>query len=474
MNPFVTVCRDPVSLQETCCDLEMQTTRISFLLKMVEGISELYDISVVGVLAYFLQNDALDELLQFDKETIKSDVLTYLLAALGRGGHASTLINGDFLTSLLGDLVSDPAVFQARLADSIDKASNFLSSISFLDFVRYSPLDYDGLLEKVDEIASFLAAYAPTKLREFRDLMETCATPDSVLGNRWASDISDQRFSEERTCLEQVQYMYVRYLKERQSGSPRRFDDMVGGVYPNLVITALLVDDAYDDWKRVADDYDANGPTTEPLPVPSFDDLKIGYWGDTETLDLVESELPKKFPNDVKSQKFVSLGSATWFEALIPSMKEPGSRAVIVSEERKLVSIGGFPDEKPTQSLAAMGCDQIIMSTFPGGPGPFARSLYAEIFNLTDSDSDPLLGPLLGFSSTSNSSYDLALEVQTGSVCTDWRAPAEFDWAAITATGYDAPFFSNNQCVLDLGAIPYGADVGDVFSNGCYPREKDE
>lgn len=74
------------------------------------------------------------------------------------------------------------------------------------------------------------------------------------------------------------------------------------------------------------------------------------YFSNAESLSTIEKNLPIKFPDDEKSKLFLSLGQKTWDKVLEAIISEPGtSKGVVINEQQKLVSLGGWADPLPVQ-----------------------------------------------------------------------------------------------------------------------------
>ena len=122
--------------------------------------------------------------------------------------------------------------------------------------------------------------------------------------------------------------------------------------------------------------------------------------------------------------------------------------------------------------MDALGCDQIILVMRRGGPTGFVRSVATALGGALgiDEETDKAL---YGFSSTSSSSVDTALEKMTGSMCVDWGGIVGLDWNALAETGYVGNFLSEDQCLQSAGAIPYQDGELDETNYGCVPLKKE-
>lgn len=122
--------------------------------------------------------------------------------------------------------------------------------------------------------------------------------------------------------------------------------------------------------------------------------------------------------------------------------------------------------------MDALGCDQIIHVVRRGGPTGFVRGVVTAIggsLGFTEEIDDAIYG----FSSTSSSSVDTALETQTGAMCIDWGGVAGLDWNALAEKGYEGPFLSDDQCLQSVGAIPYQGGELNEANYGCIPLMKE-
>src|SRR5690606_508209 len=123
------------------------------------------------------------------------------------------------------------------------------------------------------------------------------------------------------------------------------------------------------------------------------DDIRIGYWSNPETLDLIQDRLNEEFADslgrkfdfsdDYKSSLFYPLYNARWSEVFITSPVEPSlSNIQPVPRTENVVSIGGWMDHLSAPVLKAAGCPRVVTITKGDGLGKFATGMIKRVLGL--------------------------------------------------------------------------------------------
>lgn len=343
-----------------CCTLGEQTVRISFLLKAHESVLEFLELlSILQNVADMIGEDFNKLVSSLQGKTSFPSALFDLGVTLFRQGSSFTrFVNPDFVRIILDDLWTSKTNLIYRTLEVVAALGLNLISVGgllqFRDFVRILPIDLLGVVDVVDEGASFAAGYPPTDTTRFQEMLEWCATPEIVLGNRWKTDTgigAAQPFpNSNRTCDDHLKDLYLDYIRHRDGSHPKRKTEYIGEALPSLSSTSILEGTSYSIWKELRDEYIQN-PTNFTIPTSlNLDEWRIGYWGDASTLDTVEEQLPKIYPNDNKSQRFLRLGTERWDRLLGFTISEPGfAGGNIVDADKKWVSLGGWGDPFPVQ-----------------------------------------------------------------------------------------------------------------------------
>lgn len=431
----------------TCCSLEEQVARISFLLKSTQALPEESNLAVQGALKRVMQQIGQENILQrlqSDDSAIQQQALEDLLTILTNQTPAN-LINPEVI-DLLVNKSTDP-IFHAK--DILSASSgDFQISNDPLVFIRPYLLNFKGAAEWLDVIASFYRGLEPIDADALESLLDACALKSLKLKWNEIEALSftdgttcseDSAPSKETTCGEAFAALYQDFVAKRDSSSPRRVDDKLGETLQTLITTSVLSGDGYSLWEQSIVDYEQM-----KLPVnfnASFTDIDFGYFGDRKSLRRVSKQLPKLF-DDAKSEQFLSLGETTWKEALIRSPAEPSlSRGVLIND--KWLSLGGWTDPVPAQVLTAMGCDKIVLINRPKGTGTFPVEI-ATLLGISEKELKDLYEL-----SDPKSSFTTALSTADATICADWDAP-ESNADALAEAGYNGPFMSTDPCIMSL------------------------
>ena len=250
-----------------------------------------------------------------------------------------------------------------------------------------------------------------------------------------------------------------RTAQASQGARPARLDHSIGAVSPGsisaLVSTSVLTGAAVDTFARARADYSAGAEYT--LDV-EFDDVQFGYWGATADLAKVESNVLGF--DDAKTAKFLSLGTATWGEALSFSPAEPGlARALEIDGTH--VSAGGWSDLHPTLVLANLGCEETVYVTRRGDESGFATGVAMQL------GMDAAGGTAL-YDLDADSSFTASIAEADAVWCTDWNAQSPTDLAGVFSDGYGAPMESSSP-FFTQAPDPYAQIRDDLALRGCSP-----
>ncbi|MBT4792994.1 MAG: hypothetical protein HON90_15565 [Halobacteriovoraceae bacterium] len=205
--------------------------------------------------------------------------------------------------------------------------------------------------------------------------------------------------------------------------------EKVGSGLDSLPTTSLVVGDAVARYQGELEAYAAKeAKDTGDLVIDYDSELKYGYWGNEESLEIVKMNLDEYFADDLKSQKFTALQGGSWFEVLGTSPAEPGlsnlqrivdgnslnsSKIIDKSYFEKglffmpsfsaipwfneknpsqgvapfregMYSAGGWNDLHPTIVLKANGCEDILYLTRQDGESVFGQQIFIRLTGYTD------------------------------------------------------------------------------------------
>ena len=243
-------------------------------------------------------------------------------------------------------------------------------------------------------------------------------------------------------------------LLANESGFASRVDDPVGKYLPALVTTSVITGDAVEQFKKARVEY--NGAREYTFDV-SYDDVKIAYWGQQADLDRVEKN-PMGY-QDLKTQKFMSLGPKSYREALSLSPAEPGlARALEISDT--VVSTGGWSDLEPSLVLKNLGCEQVIVITRQGSTVGFGADVSRQL-GMTDEENTQMFDP-----GNPESSVAVSLGAADGIWCTNWDGVEGFDFAGAYRDAYLAPLQTTSDYLTGAKSA-YGNISPSLDLVGC-------
>lgn len=460
-NPFLQDCGGG----QCCTDME-QRARISFVLKTFQDIAQDSFLNGIFILPETILQRAKDRniLLRLvspigtNRQAALDDLIEILIEPFGV--LKSTLVNPE-LIKLLNGTSPNPIVHAIDTLRAT--AEGFRVGNDPLVLLREYILNFRGVAWALDFVASFWAGLEPTNLDEMQTLFQECGSVENI-GLEY-SEISMQPTSNGETCGEFYMRMYGDYLSERRAfeallgedtGFPSRLDLMVGdqSSLTTLISTAVANGDAATSIREGIAAY-KNLTFDIDLDVNWADGILFGYFGPSQALDTISSQLPNLF-SDAKSQRFFPMGPTTWREALVTSPAEPTlSNAVPAGTE--LLSLGGWSDPIPTQVLKGLGCERVVLINRPGGIGDFTIDI-AALLGASDQQIEALYSVEL-----EENSVDVGLQQADATFCTDWDSPP-IDFELLAEAGYDAPLLSHDGCVLSLGLNASAQEIA-----GCTP-----
>ncbi|NNE73265.1 MAG: hypothetical protein HKN26_06355, partial [Acidimicrobiales bacterium] len=373
------------------------------------------------------------------------DALTRLLRDLG------PLINPELFELLANS--PDPVFHATDIIEGLQKGLQFIVDDPKV-FLRTSVINFDEFALLFGRFGSFYAAYGPADRAGVAAWLDACAVPG--LGHTW-EEVAALPGTEGRTCGETFGDLFNAYREAfATEGGPNRADDPVGRYLPSFGVTGVLTGDAITQWEAARVAWIA----ADPIPFePDFSDIGVGYWGQEHELALMARQLDRRY-DDLISDQFVPLGSASWREVLSSSPAEPGfSPAVPLSSG--FVSVGGWADPLRVTPLKVLRPRQSITINRLGGVGGFTEAV-TRLLNASDADVAAL------YSTTDPaSSFYVGLSEVDGVWCTDWDGQGG-DPNLLFNDAYDSPLITDSRRLL---RPRYGyANVGPGYDiGGCTP-----
>ncbi|MEO1320392.1 MAG: hypothetical protein AAFV30_07470, partial [Pseudomonadota bacterium] len=357
-NELTHVCRR----NGRACSERQRDARYALMLKSVVGLTSaglFEDVDTVGALLAGISEGDIIELLNGPLPEEGVEALIRLLRDLG------PLINPEVIELLLTS--PDPVFHATDIIDGLQKGVQFIVDDPRV-FLRTSVVNFDQFATLLGSYGSFYAGYGPADERSFRRWLRRCATQS--VGLTW-EQTAQLPGAEGATCGENFIELFNSY-RERfaAQGGPNRADDPVGVYFPAFGVTGVLKDEAITQWEQAR----AAWINATPIPFePDFADVGVGYWGNERELRRMERRLRRRF-QDLVSQQFTPLGSASWREVLSASPAEPGfSPAVPLSSG--YVSVGGWADPLRVQPLVALRAESVIAINRLGGVGGFTADV---------------------------------------------------------------------------------------------------
>jgi hypothetical protein len=376
-------------------------------------------------------------------------------------------------------------------------------------FFRPGLVDFKSFAIVLGQIADFYAGNSdPAIQSRLAAFADSCA--ESAYRKQW-TDVDP-------TCRQTFEQLVADYLEAGNFQNVAVF--LPAGVnVPAFPATGLLVGSGVKRYNDMKAAYNQGQNRAYGSFSVDFDsELGFGYWGSSENLGRVNEGLQKfRDQGDLKSQKFLPLGEASWFEVLSVSPAEPGlanfqkiptgtSREQVLAElqngvnkrwntvsyRKDIISAGGWSDLNPTMVLKAAGCENVAFVTRVGGEAKFAQQVFIRLTGETsqvpfwkdfDDNFDP--GHAVEGTPAANtpwnklynvgnpaSSFQRALRETSAVYCTNWNDYDLFKgqmWDMV-AQSYASPVFlePGTPKALGVNAADFSGDFNKRYV-GCIP-----
>ena len=350
-------------------------------------------------------------------------------------------------------LSPNPEFHVADIIEGIKGLGNF-SVDSAQILIRPGVINFASLGEKFGRAASFYAGYGPADEDAMEMFFDECAMPG--LGMDWFAVAGLP--AQDSNCgglFDDMVGNYRETLIANEDQFPSRIDDKVGQAMPALISTSVLTGEAVNAFKTARATY--MGGAVPTLEV-NFDDVRFGYWG--AAADMAKVAANENGYDDLKTQKLLDLGEATWREVLAYSPAEPGlARALELPDGN--VSAGGWSDLHPVLALNNLGCEQVVYVTREGNESGFAIGV-AGLLGMSEADQTAL------YDLDEDSSYSLSIAEAGANYCTNWNAMDALNLPGITADGFNAPMEANSDFFTE-GERRYAGARAGIAKRGCTP-----
>lgn len=436
------------------CAPRERADRIALLFKSMAGYTEILADTPEGLalrllapLAAQIREAGLAELIETDLSAARDALLDLLDSE-----DLRTLINPELIDLIVE---SDDPLFHLRdLVGELENLGSFHTDDPSI-FARPGPIDFEAFAELVGRVGSFYAGEGPLDDAAMERFFADCAGPSR--GLLW--DEAAALPSGDTTCGERFRVILEDWREAfvEAGGEGARIDDPVGGELSALISTSVLTGSSADAFDDARAQYLAAQEDIE-LGDIDFDDVRFGYWGQSEDLSRVHGD--REGFGDDKTERFLPLGAASWREALRYSPAEPGlARALEL--DQAWVSAGGWSDLHPTLVLQNLGCDEVIYVTRRGAESNFAQGV-AELLGMDEATREDL------YALDAESSFARSVEEADATWCTDWDNQSAFDIAAMSEHAYNAPLESVSEYFRGVDE-PYDELVDSTGHPGCTP-----
>jgi hypothetical protein len=441
-----------------------------------QGGGEQMEFSEWATKAYSENPGALIELLLKNQTTIESSL--HFAVEMG-------LLNEETFLPLYSALDevrtsgANPLKAQLAMAKVRFYAGEAVSAITLLGkfnaendanlFFRSGVVNFRRLAKTIGQVANFYAGREmPSNLvTELQTHLLKCAK--GSIGQTW-----DMMRAKDMTCDKDFKSLIEKYQASNLPKTlPSRELDKVGATIASFPTTSVLRLGAADKARQaISNYYEAMNPAFGALfssfttASKSSEEMKFGYWGLSQHLSKIETNLKAingfndsngghwNFSKDEKSQRFMSLGEASWSDVLRTSPAEPGLAPfqILNASGEAVISAGGWSDLHPGAVLRAYGCERTIYLTRRGGESLFAQGVAKRLMGLPEvpwsqlSTADAVKSknvlqnnnglaldsglPAVANSSIWNrlynlanpeSSFNTALSTFDAAICTDWN-----------------------------------------------------
>jgi hypothetical protein len=444
-NPLVTECNG-----EPCTTAE-ESARIALMLKSFQGYleyltttEEAMALQAAAPIVEQVREQGIAEALSDDPSAAVETLLGIL-----EQDELVDVVNPEIIELLRNS--PDPEYHARDIVASIEGFGEFSADDPTI-LVRPGLLNFGELADRIAMVASFYAAYGVADQDAMEAWLNDCAEPGR--SKTWSAVRALP--AGKSTCGEQFVELLAQYddVFLTDPGARTRVHDNVGTFMPALISTSVLTGDAVSAWEAARQQYlDADQPTLDV----DFDDVRFGYWGSSEAVEMLTEKTNER--TDLKSQKALSLRTATWREVLSYSPAEPGlSRALHITDET--VSAGGWSDLHPVLVLKDIGCDKVVYVTRTDPESNFALGV-AGLLGMDADDRDALYDL-----SDEESSFSQSIEAADAVWCTNWNDIEATDIEAVVTDAYGARMFTDDAFFTD-GERAYENITTEPGVEGC-------
>ena len=416
-----------------------------------------------------------------NKSTISSLLNWELFGMLYQSGGKTVQ---DITEANIRDLINNPAKAQQYLQnnphlqyalDQIHEAFATFGAFSAGSqeiFFRPGVIDFFAFIEIMGRVGDFFAGRGPYDAAGMEKFLATCSKPEISFGKPWSDMTANGAGADCATMFGKLANDYftkhsqvTNHDQERLPDS--RLKDPIGKWVTTIVPTATY--DGKDDVAAVAASQKNYFNEKAPQFNLPFSHLKAGYWASGALSYKICDEVKKS--NDEKGRRCLPLGAGTWGDILPYSPAEPGLSKAQPIKGTDRVSLGGWIDLAPIDSLKAIDCQNIVYLTRRKDEAPFVAGVARQL-NMDKDDEEKTTEHMLFDYGAPQSSLSRSLQRADMVWCTDWNEFTDFEvdgmmneaYCAMTVinkpSGAFGPYSRSRQLRSPVRGCTYGAAAG--------------
>jgi len=337
--------------------------------------------------------------------------------------------------------------YSEELYQAVNAFGSFNAESNPYIFFRQGLVDFSKFAKSVGRVATFLSGstWDNKTTLNFDLLVNECF--QKQIGVSWQKLITDAP-----VCQKYLDTTYVSFFEQDHDWSEENVVyNTIGETIPSFPSTSVLIDSAFENAQTAMEQYHGHLDITaaEHFKIDQPNDVRFGYWGPDKQLKTIEQNLNEPFKlgsqtfdftSDAKSTKFISLGSASWLEALSLSPAEPGLAPLQECENVVYVT------RKGGESFFAQSVAKLLLNLnrawkYFRTNTPEDKKESQRINNLGDVNDQNSLWSRLFNVANPESSYMKSVSFADAVICTDWdNFDVKTELVEIIEDGYTAPF----------------------------------
>ena len=363
--------------------LKERSLKISLMLKSLLGVIDSFDPSLESS-AFSIFHDLGEVISQKLPVNIAFTPMTNaeyernketLVDILSSPRHRK-LLNRKIVAALRGESdlgFKNKNILSKELYSAASSFGKFKAESSSI-FFRPSLINFDAFAEEIGLIGDMYAGLEPVSQAALKLFLDSCSDESIQFGKSWDSIKNKSAFGN-GTCgrlFLSALKSYRGFLKADVNYKSRRLQEQVGKYFPAIAVTSVISGEAGMNAFKSAEAKYLNGQVAA-LTTDFERDVKVGHWISPIVRDrLLKSIAIRKLNSeDLKAKMFLEISeTGTWGDVLSTSPAEPGLSAYRPLSKDS-ISLGGWPDLHPVQTLQSIDCKNIVYVTRRGVETPF-------------------------------------------------------------------------------------------------------